>query len=130
MLGYGPSGRGYLLERLSYEEVELTLWRMIWSARQREEEMKLECKNREEDWFKRERGLKDWENELEIRELKLGYCDSGIVKMMKDLRVCESELENRDEEIKELKNEIEDRVMRAREEHKREMKAVLMCDWC
>lgn len=90
--------------------------------------MKLECKQREEEWLKRERGMRDWENQLEIRELKLGNCDSGIVKMMKELRVCESELESRDEEINVLKNEIEDRVMRAREEHKKEMKVVLVCE--
>ena len=94
MLGYGPSGRGYLLERPSYEEVEMTLWRMIWSAGNREEEMKLEIKNREEEFFKRERILKDWEGKLEIRELRLGNSDTGIVKMMKELRVCENELES------------------------------------
>ena len=49
VLGFSPSWGKYLLERPSHEEVELVLWRMIFGARQREEEMKLECKQREKE---------------------------------------------------------------------------------
>ena len=126
MLGYDPSGRGFLLPRPTREEEELQLWSMLFTARTREEEMKQECKERDEEYFKKERDLKDWESRLEIRELKLGNADDGITKMMRELRVRETEIETRDEEIKSLKNEIEEQVMGARAEHKREMKVVLV----
>ena len=58
VLGFSPSGWKYLLPRPTREEVELQLWRMLFSARQREEEMKQECKMRDGDFFKRERDLK------------------------------------------------------------------------
>ena len=97
--------RKYILPRPSHEEVELVLWHMIFGLRQREEELKRECKEREEDWVKRERGMKDWEHDLEVRERRLGSQD-GLVKMMRDLRIREGEIANKDEEIKELKNEL------------------------
>ena len=103
MLGYDPSGRGFLLPRPTREEEELQLWSMLFTARTREEEMKQECKERDEEYFKKERDLKDWESRLEIRELKLGNADDGITKMMRELRVRETEIETRDEEIKSLK---------------------------
>ena len=46
--------------------------------------------------------------------------------MMKDLRVREGEIADKDEEIKGLRNELEERVLKARDEHKREMKVVLV----
>ena len=47
--------------------------------------------------------------------------------MMRELRVRETEIEMHDEEIKSLKNEIEERVMGACKEHKRVMKVMLVC---
>ena len=128
MAGVGPYGRKYLLERPSQDEVEMVLWRMVFGSRQREDDAKRECREREEEWLKRERNFKDWEDSLEIRERKLGSQDSGLVRMMRDLRIRENELMSKDEEIKELKSEIEERVRRAREDHAKEIKVVLVCD--
>ena len=128
MVGVGPYGRKYLLERPSQDEVEMVLWRMVFGARQREDDVRRECKEREEEWLKREKNIKEWEDNLEIRESKLGNKDSGLRSMMPDLRIRENELISKDEEIKELKNEIEERVRRVREDHAKEMKVVLVCD--
>ena len=57
-----------------------------------------------------------------MREMKVERKDVGVEKMMRDLRIKEGEIVSKDEEIKGLRSEIEDRVSRAREEHAREMK--------
>ena len=48
MLGVSPDGRKYLLERPSHAEVEQTLLRMVFDARRREEDLKRELKDRNE----------------------------------------------------------------------------------
>ena len=42
----GPSGRKFLLERPFRDEVEETLWRMVFDARRREDDLRRECKER------------------------------------------------------------------------------------
>lgn len=128
MAGVGPQGRKYLYERPSQEEVETVLWRMVFGARQRKDNLRRENKERGEEWLRRERNLKDWENDLELRERKVGGVDSGLVKMMRDLRIRENELMTKDEEIKDLKQKLEERVKRVREDFAREMKVLLVCD--
>ena len=99
MAGVGPSGRKFLLERPSRDEVEETLWCMVFDARRREDDLRRECKDRNEQWLKRERNLKEWEAHLDIRERKLDNKDSGVERMMKDLRIKEDEIDSKNAEI-------------------------------
>ena len=46
MAGVGPQGRKYLLERPTQDEVETVLWRMVFGARQREDDLRRENKER------------------------------------------------------------------------------------
>ena len=71
--------------------------------------------------------MREWEDDLELRERKVGGIDSGLEKMMKDLRISKKELLSKNEEIKDLKIELEERVKRAREDFAREMKVLLVC---
>ena len=103
MAGVGPSGHKYLFERPTQDEVDVVLWRMIFGARQWEDELRRENKERGEEWLKRERYLREWEDDLELREGKVGGIDRGLEKMMKDLRIRENEVLTKDIEIKELK---------------------------
>ena len=48
--------------------------------------------------------------------------DIGIERMMRELRIKDSVIVRKEDEISDLKSEIEERVSRAREEHDREMK--------
>ena len=57
MLGVGPDGRKYLLERPSHEEMEHTMWRIVCDARLREEDLKKELKDQNEQWQKEEKNL-------------------------------------------------------------------------
>ena len=62
-----------------------------------------------------------------MRERKIGGRDDGLEKMMKDLRISKNELISKDEEIKDLKMELKDRVKQAREDLARELKVLLVC---
>ena len=53
----GPRCRKYLIERPSHAEVEETLWQMVFDARRKEEELKRELKERNNQWLKQERNL-------------------------------------------------------------------------
>ena len=71
MAGVGPSGRKYLLERPSRDEVEMMLWHMVFEARKREDDFRRECKEKDEQWLRRERGFKEWEASLDRRKRKI-----------------------------------------------------------
>ena len=122
MAGVGADGRKYLFERPTQDKVEMVLWRMVFGVRQREEDLRMECRERDEQCIRRERGLKEWEDRLEIRERKVEKNDIGIERMMRELRIKDSVIVSKEDEISDLKSEIEERVSRAREEHDREMK--------
>ena len=81
-----------------------------------------------EEWLKRERFLREWEDELEIREGKVGGVDRGIENMMKELRIKENEVKEKDIELKDLREELDDKVRRCREDMAREMK--VLCECC
>ena len=64
MAGIGPCGMKYLLERPTQDEVEVVLWRMVFGARQREDDMRRECRERDEEFLRRERIYREWEEKL------------------------------------------------------------------
>ena len=124
----GPSGRKYLLERPSHAEVEETLWHIVFDARHEKEELKMELKKKNEEWLKQERNLRDWEHHLDVRERQIDNKDDSVSKMMKDLRIKDDVIDSKNDEIRGLKCEMDERVYRAREEHDREWK--VWCVWC
>ena len=64
---------------------------------------------------------------MDIRERKLDNKDSGVERMMKDLRIKEYEIDSKNAKIQELKSEIDERVCCAREDHDREWKVWCVC---
>ena len=48
MLGVGPDGRKYLLERPTHEEVERSLWQMVFEARHRVDDLKKQLRDENE----------------------------------------------------------------------------------
>ena len=130
MAGVGPSGRKFLLERPTKDEVEEMLWRMVWETKRKEEDLKRECKEKDEYHLKKMRDYKNWEAHLERRERKLGNCDDEVERMMRDLRIRDNELLSKNSEIESLKNDIDEMVSHGREDHEKEFKVVkvlLMC---
>ena len=49
-------------------------------------------------------------------------------KMMKDLRIKDGVIDSKNDEIRGLKREMDERVYRAREEHDREWQVGVVCD--
>ena len=68
----GPSGRKFLLERPFRDEVEETLWRMVFDARRREDDLKREWKDRSEKWLKQERNLREWKGPFGYKGKEIG----------------------------------------------------------
>ena len=46
----------------------------------REEEAKIEEKERNKEWLRKEREMKDWEHSLEVRERRVGQQDEGSLE--------------------------------------------------
>ena len=106
------------------------LWKMVWETKRKEEDLKQECKERDEYYLKKMRDYKNWENHLERREIMLGNRDDEVERMMRDLRIRDNELLSKNSEIESLKNDIDEMVSHGREDHEKEFKVVrvlLMC---
>ena len=52
---------------------------MLWGAQEREEEYRLELKSRKEEFRQKESELRDWENELELRESRNHNQDENMI---------------------------------------------------
>ena len=89
------------------------------------QELRIERKEKGEEWLRRERCLREWEDELEMREGKVGGVDRDIEDMMKELKLKENEVKEKDIELKDLREELDDKVRRFREDMARELKVLL-----
>ena len=50
MLGVGPDARKYLLERPTHEEVERSLWQLVFEARCKVDDVKRELRDKNDRW--------------------------------------------------------------------------------
>ena len=116
----GPSSRKYLLERPSHAEVEETLWRMVFDAKCEKEELKEKLKKKDEDLKKQEQNLKDWEHHLDVRERQIDNEDESLSKLIKDLRVKDSVIDIKNDELRRMKREMDECIYHAREDRDRE----------
>ena len=120
-------GRYYLLERPSPSEVQENLWRLLISANKAKDELKEQLKKKVEELRRQEENLKDWQHHLDVRERKLDDGDEGLSKLMRELRVKETTIVDKDAEIRRMKREIDNSVLRAREEVQREIEVGVCC---
>ena len=109
------------------DEVENTLWRMVCEARRREDDLRQELRNRNEQWRKEERNLQDWEQLLNMRERLIEVSDDHMSKLMKDLRLKDDKIESQSDKIRQLKRDIDEGICRTRKEHDREWKVSVLC---
>ena len=54
--------------------------------------------------------------------------DDSVSKLMKDLRIKDDKIDSQSDEMRGLKCYIDERVLRAREEHDREWEVDMPCD--
>ena len=90
------------------------MWQIVCDGRRREEDLKKELKDRNKQWRKEEKNLRDWEHYLNVRERKIEVKDDGVSKLMKDLRIKNDKIDSQSDEIRGLRCEIDERVYHAR----------------
>ena len=100
---------------------------MVLSANRAKDELKEKLKKKVEELKRQEQILADWEHHLDVRERKLDDDDDGLSKLMRDLRVKESVIVTKDDEIRRMRHEMDNHVMRAREEVQREIEVGVCC---
>ena len=69
---------------------------MVIEANCAKEELKEKLKKKDEDLKRQEQNLIDWEHHLDVRERRIDNDDDGLSKLIKDLRVKESVIVNKD----------------------------------
>ena len=68
-----------------------------------------------------------WQLHLDVRERKLDDRDEGLSKLMRELWVKETTSVDKDAEIRWMEREIDNSVLRAREEVQREIEVGVCC---
>ena len=88
------------MERPSPSEVQENLWRLLISANKAKDELKEQLKKKVEELRRQEENLKDWQHHLDVRERKLDDGDEGLSNLMRELRVKETTIVDKDAEIR------------------------------
>ena len=121
MEGVDSNGRFYLLEHPSPQAVQDKLWMLLLSAEKSRDEMRDQLRHKVETLVRREAGLLEWQNALDTRERKIDSGEEGLSNLMRELRVKDTLLVDKDIEIRRVRKELEDSVRQAREDVRREI---------
>ena len=116
-----------MLEPPSHAEVQENMWRMVILANKAKDELKEKLKKKVEELKRQEQNLIDLLHHLDVRERRLDNDDDGLTKLMRELRVKETAVVYKDAKICRMRHEMDDNVMRAREEVQREIKVGVCC---
>ena len=114
-------GRFYLLERPNPQDVQDKLWMMVLSLTKDRDEMKEKLKRKVEELVRKEAALLDWQHNLDVRERKLDDGEDGLSNLIRELRVKETEIVDKDAEIRRMRKALDNHIMYAREEVRREI---------
>ena len=129
MEGVDSHGRFYLLERPSPQAVQDKLWMLLLSAEKSRDEMRDQLRHKVETLVRREAGLLEWQNALDTRERKIDSGEEGLTNLMRELRVKDTVIVDKDIEIRRIRKELEDSVRQAREDVRREIEVGCYV-WC
>ena len=94
---------------------------LLLSAEQKRDELRDRLKFKVDQLNRKEEDLVAWQNALSTRELKLESGEDSLCGMMRELRVKDMLLADKDIEIKKKDRELEDHVRQAREDVRREV---------
>ena len=111
------------------EAIQNRLWMLLLSAEKKREEFRDRLKFKVDQLNRREEGLLEWENEVANREWKLENGEDNLFGMMRELRVKDMLLADKDIEIKKKDRQLEDNVRQAREDVRREVEVGCWV-WC
>ena len=104
---------------------------MMEEERRKKEEFKRESKEKKQFWLSLEKGYREWEEDFGRREKVISDYDEGLEKMVRDLKIREEQIAEKNVEIEGLKNEVDKMGDRAREDNRREfqvVKVIVVCD--
>ena len=110
MEGVGEDGRMFLLKRPNADAVQNKLWMLYLNAEKQRDEMKDQLKFKVEQLARREEGLREWQDALSNKEYKLEHGEDNLSALMRELRVKDMLLADKDCLIKQRDREIEDGV--------------------
>ena len=127
MEGVDSNGRFYLLEGPSPQAVQDKLWMLLLSAEKSRDEMRDQLRHKVETLVRREAGLLEWQNALDTRERKIYSGEEGLTNLLRELRVKDTVIVDKDIEIRRIRKELEDSVRQAREDVRREIEVGLWC---
>ena len=127
MEGVDSNGRFYLLERPNPQDVQDKLWMLLLSAEKSRDEMRDQLRHKVEMLVRKEAGLLEWQNALDTRERKIDSGEEGLTNLMRELRVKDTVIVDKDIEIRRIRKELEDSVRQAREDVRREIEVGLWC---
>ena len=109
------------MERPPPEAIQNRLWMLLLAAEQKRDEFRDRLKFKVDQLNRKEEGLLEWENEVANREWKLEHGEDNLCSMMRELRVKDMLLADKDSEIKKKDRQLEDQVRQAREDVCREV---------
>ena len=121
MEGVGDDGRLFLLERPRPEAVQNKLWMLYLDAEQKRDELKSQLKYKVEQLTRKEEGLIEWQDALASKEVKIESGEDSLCSMMRELRMKDMLLADKDIEIKKKDREIEDHLRQCKEDVRREV---------
>ena len=105
----------YLLQRPSHAEIEARLWRMYILAEEKMEDYRNRLRFKVEDARRKEQSLVEWEDAIAYREYKLENKEDD----MRELKLKEVLLLEKTAEVTKYKRQAEDAVREARADERR-----------
>ena len=109
------------MERPPPEAIQNRLWMFLLAAEEKRDEYRDHLRFKVDQLNRKEEGLLEWENEVANREWKLEHGEENLCSMMRELRVKDMLLADKDSEIKKKDRQLEDQVRQAREDVRREV---------
>ena len=115
------NGRFYLLERPDPQEVQDKLWMLYLAAEKAKDDMREQLKHKVEALVRREACVLEWQNALDVREREIDSGENGLSNLMREIRLKDIMIVDKDIEIRRIKGELVDSVRQAREDVCREI---------
>ena len=129
MEGVGNDGRFYLLDQPSNEEVQNRLWMLYLTSEKKRQELKDQLKFKVDQLARKEEGLLEWQDALSRKEQKLESGEDNLCSLMREIRIKDMLLVDKDIELKKKDREIEDNLRQSKEDVRREVE-VCCCVLC
>ena len=81
------NGRMYLLQRPDHAEIEARLWRLYLTADEKMEDYKNRLRFKVQDASRKEKELREWEDELACREYKIDNAEDTVLTLKRELKL-------------------------------------------